>query len=98
MKIALFGNPYPNPLHAQVKHLLRMVADRNMGVAILSDFAEHLRRSGHLDGTYETYTKQTLNIRDFACLVSIGGDGTLLETVLMIGDSGVPVVGRTWRV
>lgn len=93
MKIALFGNPYPNELHGRVQHLLDLMEARGMHAVIHDEFESHLRKSGHLTKSYDTWTKAELNIREYACLVSIGGDGTLLETVVLIGDSGVPVVG-----
>lgn len=93
MKIAIYGNPYPSDLHGQVRHLLDMTETRGISVSIHQPFAEYLLSEGYLNETYDTYTKADLRITDYACLVSVGGDGTLLETVLMIGDSGVPVVG-----
>lgn len=93
MKIAIYGNPFPSELHEQVRHLLNMVDSRGISICIHDEFAAYLTENGFLDKTYDTYSKSSLHIKDYECLVSIGGDGTLLETVVMIGDSGVPVVG-----
>lgn len=35
----------------------------------------------------------TLKENDFDCIISIGGDGTILDTVRRVGRSGIPILG-----
>lgn len=62
-------------------------------VAIYEKFESYLLSEGHIDDGYQTFSREGVVIEDYTCLVSIGGDGTLLDTLTIIRDSGVPVVG-----
>lgn len=93
MKIAIYGKPFPNELHDRVQDLFDKIEGRGFGIEVYEDFARHLIGENYLRSDYATFTHKNLSIGEFSCLISIGGDGTLLDTVPLIGDSGVPVVG-----
>lgn len=93
MKIAIYGKPYDNSLNARVGGLLKSIENAGFGVAIYHKYADFLLQNGHIKGDFDRFNRQDVSIGEFTCLVSIGGDGTLLDTVSIIGDSEVPVVG-----
>src|SRR5690606_4652710 len=42
---------------------------------------------------YSTFNNSTPLDADIDCMISLGGDGTMLDTVTLVKDSGIPVLG-----
>ena len=93
MKIAIYGKPYKNRLNESVEHLLDLIDKSGFEIAIYERYAHFLKENQILRSDYPTFNRSDVNIEEYTCLVSIGGDGTLLDTVTIIGNSGVPVIG-----
>lgn len=56
-------------------------------------FAKFLTAQGFLPEGVPVFNRDNVDLGDIAFLVSMGGDGTFLDTATLIGNSGVPVVG-----
>lgn len=56
-------------------------------------FAKFLTARGFLPEGITVFNRENVNLDGIAFLVSMGGDGTFLDTATLIGNSGVPVVG-----
>lgn len=93
MKIALYGKPYENHLIQDVSRLVNCIEEHGFEVEIYEKYGKFLRENSFLRKDYPLFSRENAEIGKYTCLVSIGGDGTLLDTVTLIGDSGVPVVG-----
>lgn len=93
MKIAIYGRPYQNRLNQYVEQITQMITDTGFELAIAEPYAEYLSESGLINSNHPRFDVDDVNISEFTCLLSIGGDGTLLDTVPIIGDSCVPVIG-----
>lgn len=93
MKIAIYGKPYENHLDRDVHQLVHCIEQNGFEVEFYERYGRHLKENGHLAGDYPMFTRENAEIESYSCLVSVGGDGTLLDTVTLIKDSGVPVVG-----
>ena len=93
MRIAIYGNPF-NPVKAKyVQHLIHKLEENDIPIIIEQQFHDFL-----ID---HVQFKKDINIFDTPkelqenanILLSIGGDGTLLNTITLIRDSGIPVLG-----
>ena len=93
MRIAIYGNPF-NPVKAKyVQHLIHKLEENDVPIIIEHQFHDFL-----ID---HVQFKKDINIFDTPkelqenanILLSIGGDGTLLNTITLIRDSGIPVLG-----
>jgi len=93
MKIALYGKPFLNELNKNISPILEAIKKAGLGLDIYEKYYKFLRSKNLIDETYPTFNRKDVSIDQYACLVSVGGDGTLLDTVTIVGDSGVPVVG-----
>jgi NAD+ kinase len=93
MKIAIYGKPYRNELNEEIGKIIEAIEHRDFEVAIYERYARFLNVEGHLKSGRPTFNREEVRIKDYSCLISVGGDGTLLDTVTLIGDSGVPVIG-----
>ena len=93
MRIAVYGNPF-NPVKAKyVQHLIHKLEENNIPIIIEHQFhdflIDHLQFKKDVD-IFDT-AKELQENADI--LLSIGGDGTLLNTITLIRDSGIPVLG-----
>jgi NAD+ kinase len=93
MRIAVYGRQFNDP---QVFPFIRQVFDslvlHNVEVYIHAQFNEYLQ--GNVDTSPYKILQPTDPIKDFIDIfITIGGDGTLLDMVTLIRDSGVPVIG-----
>lgn len=93
MKIAIYGRPFKNRLNQYVDQIVGMMKSHGFSFSISKPYADFLFNSKIIDLRNSTFEPDQVDISDYCCLVSIGGDGTLLDTVTIIGNSGVPVIG-----
>ncbi|MGB6034847.1 MAG: NAD kinase [Cryomorphaceae bacterium] len=93
MKIAIYGKPYQNELNNEIAGILDIIEKRGFEAVIYEKYERFLSERGHLKSHRKTFNRENVAIEDYGCLVSIGGDGTLLDTVTLVRDSNVPIVG-----
>ncbi len=93
MKIALFATNFSEELEEYYMELIGKLTYSNFTITIYEPFYKILAEK-HLAGdniqTFNDYNDIKENI-DF--LFSIGGDGTLLKTIALVKDSGIPILG-----
>jgi len=77
-----------------IRHLLGILAQADVDVLLhqpLYDFLTSLPEpTGRICGTFLGYDDLSCNTR---FLISVGGDGTFLNSINIVRDSGIPVVG-----
>lgn len=93
MKIAIYGRPgIPKQMEITQK-VIRLLTEQGNSVRIHDPYLKYVRTLIPLNGTVEAFnnTDDLRNSTDF--LLSIGGDGTLLDTILLVADTGIPIAG-----
>ncbi len=93
MKIALFGREFNQEFFPQISALLLGLEREVSQFVVFDDFYRHLSRGFSFSKPVKTFKYKDQLPSDTYCLVSFGGDGTLLDTITLIGNSGVPVLG-----
>ena len=93
LKIALFGNVYQTQKNRYVEAIVRMLHKLEAEISVEAAFAEFLtsRLGLSLEGC--RVIQPGTSLEDFALAISVGGDGTFLNTAARIGSSGVPILG-----
>lgn len=93
MKIALFGSTYNEDMEAYYIELLGHLNYYNSELLVYKPFYDVLLKNHLINKNTDVFsTHDELKDRvDF--MFSIGGDGTLLKTITLIKDSGIPVLG-----
>jgi len=93
MQIALFGRSFNDFFSINIQHLIAKLEGSNVDLLIYEPFYEVLK-------TKIKFSKKHHVLKDYHdlkkgcdCLFSLGGDGTLLDTITLVRDSGVPVLG-----
>jgi NAD+ kinase len=93
MKVALFGKVFSDDGAAYLQQLIDKLHNVHCRLAIYEPFFEKIRKKiaikceVHPFNSYE----ELKNCADI--LLSVGGDGTLLDTIMLVRDSGLPVLG-----
>lgn len=92
MNIALYGKNPVNGNDHFLEKLLRQLHERGSRISIFRPWQQPARIAGEYNIPYESFDDhEGLEGVDF--LLSIGGDGTLLDTLPLVHDSGIPVLG-----
>ncbi|MEI7828666.1 MAG: NAD kinase [Prolixibacteraceae bacterium] len=93
MRIAIFGWTIGPIFYDSMKRLLEILHHHQTEVIIYAPFLEFLKKEAGMDpGKAEVFTSgKELTGVDF--FLSIGGDGTFLEAITFVRDSGIPMVG-----
>ena len=92
MKVVVHGKPFAEAAGPFIQGMFDELEVRKIGVFISAGFEKVLRASGirfTAAGIFENPTE----ISGARLVVSLGGDGTLLETVALIGPRQIPVIG-----
>ena len=93
MKIALFGKNLNGNNHEYVQLLIDKIESLGISLIIYEPFFNSYIKTFHFNNTVQTFSNH-LEIEDNVdFLLSIGGDGTLLDTITLVRDSGVPILG-----
>jgi len=93
MQIAIYGKLITKDNIPYLKNLFGKLQKEGIKSAIHGPFADHLR-SLNIDFTTDSEFSSHKELdKSTDCLISIGGDGTFLDTIALVRDSNVPVVG-----
>ncbi|HIP36049.1 MAG TPA: NAD kinase [Crocinitomix sp.] len=93
MKVAIYGRSFDNSFSVFVQELIDIINDYNWGITFYEPYFSYLKPRLTLGSNIETFKKHK-DIKDSVDLmISIGGDGTFLETIHLVRDSGIPILG-----
>ena len=94
MKIAIYGHPFEDITNEFVKRLFQKLEKANIQILLFDEFHNFLKntvkiniKNAQLFNSYKDIPDDT------AFFISIGGDGTFLETVSYVRNKGIPIVG-----
>ncbi len=91
MKFAIFGNTYSDLTITYLKVLFDFLKEQKVGVMLDSDLYNFVSQHQVCD----LDTIEAISDDDFSCdyALSIGGDGTFLNTAAHIGTKNIPILG-----
>jgi NAD+ kinase len=93
MKIAIYGRPFNDPgVIPYIQEVFEVLAQHKVDIHV------HQQLHDHLEGKIRAVKYEVLKDHDYLrksidVLITLGGDGTLLDMVTLIRDSGTPVIG-----
>ena len=93
MKIAIYSRGIDNNQMPDMNVLLGELASLGAEAVFFQDFFNQVYASINADCKYSTFNSSEDMEADIDCMISLGGDGTLLDTVTLVKDSGIPVLG-----
>lgn len=93
MQIAIYSRGLEAAQLNDIKLLLDELASFNIKPVIFQDFFNKFYSAIKISGKYFTFNCAEDLDEDIDCMISLGGDGTLLDTVTFVQDKGIPVLG-----
>ncbi len=92
MFFALHSRSYDVDQLPAFKIIFQELQQRQSKFIYFKDFALFLKKSGLVDQKVDTF-EDYHNLPNVDFILSIGGDGTLLETVTFVRDKNIPIIG-----
>ena len=93
MRIAIYSRGIENNQFKDIELLLDILDKHNVEPVFFQDFFNQFYSAIKLKGKYSTFNSSADMDLSIDCLISLGGDGTLLDTVTLVKDTGIPVLG-----
>ena len=92
MRIAVYGRPSPDNLSRQVKDFFTQLDALKADYIVHETFHSFLKQLVTFDPKVKTFSGE-LGKGSVDYMISLGGDGTLLETMPFVVHQGIPVLG-----
>jgi len=93
MRIALFGWNIGPIFHGSMKRLLEILQFHEAEIIIYTPLLDFLKKEIGIDTGKINSFSTAVELTDVDFFLSIGGDGTFLEAITFVRDSGIPMVG-----
>lgn len=94
MKIAIYSRGVENDQLKDINQLFGELIANGAEPVFFQDFFNQFYSAIDLDNNkYSTFNAFEDLDDSIDCMISLGGDGTLLDTVTLVRDSGIPVLG-----
>lgn len=93
MRIAIYSRGIENNQHHDIKLLLDELARYKIEPVFFQDFFNQFYSTVDLATSYSTFNSYADIDDTIDCMISLGGDGTLLDTVTLVRDKGTPILG-----
>lgn len=93
MRIAIYSRGIESNQQQDIKLLLDELAQHKIEPVFFQDFFNQFYSCVDLGTSYSTFNSYADINESIDCLISLGGDGTLLDTVTLVRDKGTPILG-----
>ena len=93
MNVALYGKLFSRDDAFYIQGLIDKLETTGGQVFIYEPFYNYLLGQVHFGRKPVPFTKQSEIRNAIQYLFSIGGDGTLLDTITLVGNTGIPIIG-----
>lgn len=93
MKIAIYSRLLEEEKRSDVQFFFDELARQKISISVFLPFFEEIKDRINLPtGTTTFYLSDDLT-NEIEFVISLGGDGTLLDTVALVRDKGIPIMG-----
>jgi NAD+ kinase len=93
MKIAIYSRGGESVDINDLKILLSALQEGKCIACLYQDYFNQVKESLPSADVYDTFSTSDDLDDSFDCMISLGGDGTLLDTVTLIREKNIPVLG-----
>jgi NAD+ kinase len=93
MKIAIYSRGLEENQHQEISLLLKELVEHDIEPVFYQDFFNKFYSAVDFKSKYSTFNSHEDLDDSIDCMISLGGDGTLLDTVTLVRDKGTPVLG-----
>jgi NAD+ kinase len=93
MRIAIYGREFNNSVLPYVQEVFNVLDQYKTPILVYKKYLDFIKDKIKLPAHITVFTRHTELIDHTDVLISLGGDGTLLDTLSLVRDSGIPVIG-----
>ena len=91
--IAIYGREFNNSVLPFVQEVFNVLEQYDTPVFVYKKYLEFINDRIKLPANIITFENHVELTGKADVLISLGGDGTLLDTLALVRDSGLPVIG-----
>ncbi len=94
MKIAIYGRQFNNSVLPYVQQVFDSLAAHDIEAFVFDKYSQFVAGKIFFPKKFKNFNSyQNLIENEVEVMISLGGDGTMLDTVTLIRDSNIPVIG-----
>ncbi|HSH64425.1 MAG TPA: NAD(+)/NADH kinase, partial [Bacteroidia bacterium] len=93
MKIAIYGRPTKDNISEHIQFLFTKLSECKVEILVYKPFYQFISRELKLPSAIGTFSSSVDLKKEVDYMLSLGGDGTFLETLIYVRDSGIPILG-----
>jgi NAD+ kinase len=93
MKVAIYSRVVEFDHYTEVQHLFDELQDQRIQAVIYQPFFEQVITKLNFNDNVFTFAGSADLDESFDFLISLGGDGTLLDTIALVGNKNIPILG-----
>jgi NAD+ kinase len=93
MNIAIYGRQFNDSVLPYVQQVLSSLVQHGVNIYVYHDLLDFVSGKIIINSDYQVFNKETDLKGLVDVFLTLGGDGTLLDTVTFVRDSGIPVIG-----
>ena len=93
MTIAIYSRSSIHDHSNYIEDIYRLLKDEGVDLIIFEPYYQFIKKSYQFKLSLETFSNSEELILKASYVISLGGDGTLLETIDLVKKSGVPLLG-----
>lgn len=93
MKIGIYGRQFNNSVLPYVQQVFDCLVEWEVEVLIYQDFFNFIEDKLFLPKQFSAFKTHDDIKNVIDVMISLGGDGTMLDTVTLVRDSGIPIIG-----
>ncbi|UOB18878.1 NAD kinase [Abyssalbus ytuae] len=93
MKIGVYGQYYKEDSENYIVTLLEELEKNNVDIYIEKNYLHLIREVFQLNNNYKTFTSFSDLDSSFDVFISVGGDGTMLRSIIYVRHLDIPILG-----
>ena len=93
MTIAIYSRSSNHDHSNYIEDIYRLLKDEGVDLIIFEPYYQFIKKTYQFNLSLETFSNSEELIAIASYVISLGGDGTLLETIDLVKKSGVPLLG-----
>lgn len=93
MKVAIYSRVFEQSQREDVQRLLQELKANKIEPVLYKEFFEQIRHVINFEEMPQIFSVSDDLDESCDCLISLGGDGTLLDTVTLVRDKSIPLLG-----
>ncbi|MEX2595821.1 MAG: NAD kinase [Salibacteraceae bacterium] len=92
-KFAVYGREFSSIHNDAVKEFFELIGQHDASIDIFKPFGDFMNEAVGLPKNVGFFTKDDFDADKYDIMLSVGGDGTLLDSTTFVKDSKLPILG-----